>query len=215
MSKTTLRHFRHLARSGSKIHSVSGDTTGTGSDDIVATNNTARTVAADVLITGSATIVTVPFADTAANSVNNLDTASAGRETTRFDVSGSENAVRCCSRPVSHNRSRRKVVNNINTIEPATILANRGRCLSTVLGDGNCFFRCIALASTGSDEQHRVTREQVVNFMTVHAETLFLQNSMQMNTSNVWLYLQLGLLMPKYVLRLPFCKLQYMFSPKF
>ena len=79
--------------------------------------------------------------------------------------------MRCCSRPVSHNRSRRKVVNNINTIEPAAILANQGRCLSTVLGDGNCFFRCIALASTGSDEQHLITREHVVNFMTVHAKT--------------------------------------------
>eukprot|EP00118_Oscarella_pearsei_P024260 m.302773 g.302773 ORF g.302773 m.302773 type:complete len:642 (+) comp40827_c0_seq3:1136-3061(+) len=49
---------------------------------------------------------------------------------------------------------------------PTAILQSMARATKAIDGDGNCYFRCLAQAAFGSQEQHLMLRSEIVNFMT-------------------------------------------------
>ena len=50
------------------------------------------------------------------------------------------------------------------------ILHLSNRVAQNVLGDGNCFFRCLSQYFLGTEEFHRHIREKIVNFMITHID---------------------------------------------
>ena len=62
------------------------------------------------------------------------------------------------------NQLKLKRISNHPEAESPQLL-NRPRERHSIRGDGNCFFRCIAYALTGNEEEHLVVREAVLSFM--------------------------------------------------